>query len=248
MILKDNNYIRFVILIILIFFQSCTENHKRNAIISKEIFEKKDSVKDKTFPKKRKKKTYKIDYDTSKWTDIKVVAPKIKVNIKYATKDNFVGEKMYDCGRCLLRPKVAKAIAKANQILLQKGYRLKMWDCYRPRPYQQRLWNKMPNASYVTPPKKGSMHNRGIAVDLTIVDKNGKELDMGTPYDFFGKAAHTDHFDLPENVLKNRTLLRETMESVNFKGIRTEWWHFYYRANLSLYPLDDYVWECETSF
>ncbi len=196
-------------------------------------------------PKKKKRKLYKIDYDTSKWTDIKVVAPKIKVNIKYATDDNFVGEKMYDCGRCLLRPKVAKAVANANAILNKKGYRLKMWDCYRPRPYQQRLWDKMPNASYVTPPKKGSMHNRGIAVDLTIIDQNGEELDMGTPYDFFGKEAHTDNFNLPKNVLENRKLLQQTMESVNFKGIRTEWWHFSYRADLNLYPLDDYVWECE---
>ncbi len=119
---------------------------------------------------------------------------------------------------------------------------LKMFDCYRPRPYQQRLWDKVPNPDYVTPPAKGSMHSRGAAVDLTIVDAQGKELDMGTPYDFFGKEAHYDYTQLPAAVLANRRLLRQTMEAVGFRGIRTEWWHFSYQGKN--YELSDYVWPC----
>ena len=166
----------------------------------------------------------------------------IRLDIRYATTDNFTKSKIYDCPRCLLRPEAAAAIVKAHKTLQKKGFGLKMFDCYRPRPYQQRLWDKVPDPNYVTPPTKGSMHSRGAAVDLTIVDAQGRELNMGTAYDFFGVAAHTDHTNLPAKVLTNRRLLRETLEAVGFKGIRTEWWHFSYQGKS--YPLSDYVWPC----
>jgi zinc D-Ala-D-Ala dipeptidase len=164
------------------------------------------------------------------------------IDIKYATKDNFTKKVIYPCGKCYLRPLAATAIFKANTILKEKyGYKLKMFDCYRPRPAQQRLWDVVPNPDYVTPPAKGSMHNKGLAVDLTIVDKNGKELDMGTPYDFFGEKAHTDNLTLPKNVLENRTILKDVMKSVGFDGIRTEWWHFSYKTTAGL---SSWEWAC----
>ena len=175
--------------------------------------------------------------------DVTKLDPSILLDIKYATSDNFTKTKIYDCPLCLLRPEAAEAVVKAHKALKKEGLGLKMFDCYRPRPYQQRLWDKVPNPDYVTPPAKGSMHSRGAAVDLTIVDAEGKELDMGTPYDFFGPAAHTDNYKLPKKVLANRKLLRETMESVGFKGIRTEWWHFSYQGKK--WPLSDYVWPCD---
>jgi len=177
------------------------------------------------------------------FSDVAALDPSIKLDIRYATADNFTKSKIYDCPRCLLRPEAAKALVKAHKALQKKGLGLKMFDCYRPRPYQQRLWDKVPNPDYVTPPAKGSMHSRGAAVDLTIVDEKGNELDMGTPYDFFGKEAHTDNMNLPAPVLANRRLLRETLEAVGFKGIRTEWWHFSFQGKN--YPLSDYVWPCE---
>jgi D-alanyl-D-alanine dipeptidase len=177
------------------------------------------------------------------FSDVAALDPSIKLDIRYATADNFTKSKIYDCPRCLLRPEAAKALVKAHKALQKKGYGLKMYDCYRPRPYQQRLWDKVPNPDYVTPPAKGSMHSRGAAVDLTIVDKQGKELNMGTPYDFFGKEAHTDNTNLPAQVLTNRRLLREALEAVGYKGIRTEWWHFSYQGKK--YPLSDYVWPCD---
>lgn len=179
----------------------------------------------------------------SGFSDVAALDPSIKLDIRYATADNFTKSKIYDCPRCLLRPDAAKALVKAHKALQRKGFGLKMFDCYRPRPYQQRLWDKVPNPDYVTPPAKGSMHSRGAAVDLTVVDKNGKELDMGTPYDFFGKEAHTDNMNLPAQVLANRRLLRDALEAVGFKGIRTEWWHFSFQGKN--YPLSDYVWPCE---
>ncbi len=176
------------------------------------------------------------------FSEVTALDPTIRLDIRYATANNFTKSKIYDCPRCLLRPEAAKALVKAHKALQKNGYALKMFDCYRPRPYQQRLWDKVPNPDYVTPPAKGSMHSRGAAVDLTIVDKEGKELDMGTPYDFFGKAAHTDHTNLPAAVLANRKMLRQALEAVGFKGIRTEWWHFSYQGKD--FPLSDYVWPC----
>jgi D-alanyl-D-alanine dipeptidase len=168
--------------------------------------------------------------------------PSIHLDIRYASSNNFTKSKIYDCPACLLRPEVADALVKVNRSLKAKGFALKMFDCYRPQPFQQRLWDKVPNPNYVTPPAKGSMHSRGAAVDLTIVDASGKELNMGTEFDFFGPEAHTDNTSLPAEVLKNRQLLRETMEAFGFKGIRTEWWHFSYQ--LKKYSLSDYVWPC----
>ena len=182
------------------------------------------------------------DYDTSLWTELVQINSDIRLDLRYATANNFVKSQLYECGRCLLRPEVAEAVVKAHQILSRQGIGLKMYDCYRPRPVQQKLWDIVPNASYVTPPAKGSMHNRGCAVDLTLVDGEGNELDMGTEFDFFGKAAHHTTLDLPEEVLANRRLLKETMASVGLKSIRTEWWHYSYPG--CSYALSDMLWEC----
>ena len=178
----------------------------------------------------------------SGFVEVKTLDSSIQLDIRYATANNFTKAKIYDCPRCFLRPDAAKAIAKAQRLLQREGLRLKLFDCYRPRPYQQRLWDKVPNPNYVTPPAKGSMHSRGAAVDLTLVDAQGKELDMGTPYDFFGPQAHSDYTQLSAKVLANRRLLRRTLESVGFQGIRTEWWHFSFKGKT--FPLSDAVWNC----
>ncbi len=183
-----------------------------------------------------------IDYDTTQWTEITRLDPTILLDLRYATTNNFVSEKMYNCGRCFFRVAVAKALVKANTALKKQGLSLKMYDCYRPRPIQWKLWNKVPDPRYVADPRKGSMHNRGMAADLTIVDKDGKELDMGTDFDFFGKEAYHAYTDLPQQVLDNRKLLLNTMASVGMKHTTTEWWHYSYRKKT--FPIDDWVWEC----
>ncbi len=166
------------------------------------------------------------------------------VDIKYATVDNFTKKQIYDCGKCYLRPEAASLLVKINDELKEKySYRIKVFDCFRPKPYQQRLWDIVPDPDYVTPPNKGSMHSRGLAVDLTIVDKKGLDLDMGTAYDFFGKEAHQDYKGHSSEINKNRSLLKSTMEKYGFKSIRTEWWH--YSLNTKTYPLDEWVWDCE---
>lgn len=187
--------------------------------------------------------TPRFDYDSTKWLDILDIEPSILIDIKYATTHNFVEEKMYDCGRCFLRPEVAKAVAVAHKELQEIGLGFKMYDCYRPRPFQQRLWDKVPDARYVTPPDKGSMHNRGAAVDLTIVDAGGKELAMGTGYDYFGKEAYHTYTDHSDTIQANRDLLKEILAKYGFKHIRTEWWHYSYQ--LKSYALSDWVWNCD---
>jgi len=184
----------------------------------------------------------KLDYQPHLWTEISSLDSTIILDLRYATVNNFVKEQMYDCGRCFLRPKVARRVFRAHQILQKKGYGLKMFDCYRPRPIQQKLWDKVPNANYVTPPSKGSMHNKGAAVDLTIVNIDGDELYMGTEFDYFGEEGHHTYTDLPEAVLANRRLLKNTMEEVGLAAIRTEWWHYSFKGKA--YPISDWVWEC----
>lgn len=164
-------------------------------------------------------------------------------DLRYATTNNFLKAKVYDCAECYTRVKTAKALLKANTDLIKKGYRIKFFDCYRPNSVQYKMWEIVPNPQYVADPVKGSIHNKGGAVDITLVTLDGKELDMGTDFDFFGKKAYHDNIDLPENVLNNRKLLKETMEAYGFWSIRTEWWHY----NLSTASNDkvaNFKWDC----
>ncbi len=188
--------------------------------------------------------SYPIDFDTLKWVELDRLMPDIIIDLKYATEDNFVEEQMYECPRAFLRPKAANTLAKVQEELKTKGFNLKILDAYRPRPVQQRLWNKVPDRRYVAPPAKGSMHNRGAAVDLTLADMNGNELDMGTAYDYFGREAWPEYQDLPKEVLANRLVLRETMLKYGFNPTRSEWWH--YSMNGTGFGLSDWEWSCVT--
>ncbi|MBK7096771.1 MAG: M15 family metallopeptidase [Saprospiraceae bacterium] len=182
------------------------------------------------------------DYNTDDWEEISFADDSILLDLRYAQTNNFVKKKLYNCPRCFLRPDIAGKLNSVNNDLMKKGYKLKVYDCYRPKPVQEELWKIMPDEDYVAAPWKGSMHNRGIAVDLTIADKNNKELDMGTPFDFFGEEAHFTYTDFPPQVLVNRQLLKSTMEKYGFQSIRTEWWH--YSVSTRSYPISEWQWQC----
>ncbi len=183
-----------------------------------------------------------IDYDSAVWTDVRHLDSNILLDIRYATRFNFVKEVMYECGRCFLRKEVALAVEEIQHSLQEEGLGLKMFDCYRPRPIQRKLWEKVPDPRYVANPEKGSMHNRGSAVDLTIVDLHGNELDMGTAFDYFGPKAYHASTDHPQEVLDNRKKLKNIMEAHGFRPTSTEWWHYSYR--LKSYGLSDWIWPC----
>lgn len=164
-------------------------------------------------------------------------------DLRYATENNFMKAKVYDCAECYTRVKTARALIKANAEFQEKGYKIKFFDCYRPNSVQYKMWAIVPNSQYVANPVKGSIHNKGGAVDITLVTLDGEELDMGTDFDFFGKRAYHDNLDLPQQVLDNRKLLKETMEKHGFWSIRTEWWHY----NLSAGSNDkvaNFKWDC----
>lgn len=162
--------------------------------------------------------------------------------IRYATANNFLGEQLYECPKCLLRPEVAEALLKANHYFCEKGYRIKIYDCYRPLAVQKKMWAKMPRPTYVANPfGNGSVHNRAAAIDITLETLDGCYVEMGTDYDYFGREAHVDNYDLSEEILANRKLLFEGMRRFDFSTIRTEWWHFsfnkYHRFEILDTPL-----------
>lgn len=165
-------------------------------------------------------------------------------DLRYATENNFLKAKVYECAECYTRVKTAKALIKANDAFRSKGLKIKFYDCYRPNSVQYKMWEIVPNPQYVANPVKGSIHNKGGAVDITLVTTSGEELDMGTDFDYFGKRAYHDNLNLPEEILNNRRILKETMEKYGFWSIRTEWWH-YNLSSASNDRIADFKWECK---
>ena len=151
------------------------------------------------------------------FVELKRLEPTLVIELPYATENNFTKEKLYPVERCFLRRKVAESLVAAHRSLADRGLGLKIWDGYRPHSVQYRMWEKAPFPGYVGDPKFGSKHNRGAAVDVTLVDLNtGKELAMPTPYDEFTPRAHRDYFKLPPEVAENRRILQDAMRAHGF--------------------------------
>jgi D-alanyl-D-alanine dipeptidase len=163
--------------------------------------------------------------------------------LRYATQNNFLKTQVYECPQCYTRKKTALALMAANAEFMEKGYRIRFFDCYRPNSVQYKMWEIYPNPQYVANPDKGSIHNRGGAVDITLETLDGVVLDMGTDFDFFGRQAHHDYLDLAGEVVQNRALLKEVMERHGFWSVRTEWWH-YNLGTASRDAVADFKWEC----
>ncbi len=182
-----------------------------------------------------------FDYDTLEWAEI-LPTKNIQLDIRYASINNFTKQQIYDCGRCFLRPSTARKFYRLVDSLSALQYGVKLFDCYRPHAAQNRLWEIVPNPMYVADPKKGSMHNRGLAIDLTLTDFNGSEIDMGTPFDFFGHRAYHDYSDLPDTIYSRRIKLKNLMASFGFQHTRTEWWH--YSDSKDWADISNFEWKC----
>ena len=176
------------------------------------------------------------------WLNISDLDSTIILDIRYAGTNNILNKPLYPCGFCYLREGVANALIRIQNKLQKRGLGLKIFDCYRPVSVQEKLWAAFPDPSYVTPPQKGSMHNRGLAVDVTLVNQHQVELPMGTAFDHFGEKAHHDYTNLPQTILKNRKFLAKIMASEGYGRIRTEWWHYSYRMKIS--PVSNFIWPC----
>lgn len=171
--------------------------------------------------------------------DLESLSTEFSYEIRYATPNNFIGETLYDCPKCLLRPDVAEALLNANQYFCEKGYRIKIYDCYRPLDVQKKMWAKVPRPTYVgNPYGNGSVHNKGAAVDITLETLEGCYVEMGSDYDYFGREAHIDNYNFSAEILANRKLLFEGMRKFGFNSIRTEWWHFSFKRNWSYKTLN----------
>lgn len=175
--------------------------------------------------------------------DIEKTGHSFGLDIRYATQNNFLEEILYDCPKCYLLPEVAEALINAQYYFCDLGYTLILFDCYRPQSVQQKMWDKVPGTIYVADPQRGSVHNRGAAVDITLRKLDGTGVDMGTDFDFFGRAAHSDNYSLAEDVLQNREILHTGMKKFGFTPIQSEWWHFNYLPK-SRSPLLNIPFEC----
>lgn len=164
-------------------------------------------------------------------------------DMRYATENNFLKAKVYDCDECFLRYKTVKSLIAANEKFKLLGYKIKLYDCYRPLDVQKRMWSIVPNPIYVADPNKGSIHNRGGAVDITLVNFEGVELEMGTDFDYFGEEASHNYLELSDEVQHNRRLLREIMESCSFKCFESEWWHYNLQTDEND-KVSNFKWNC----
>ena len=164
--------------------------------------------------------------DAADLVDLEKFIPGIVLDIRYATTNNFTGQKLYPVARCCLRREPAENLKAVQEELRGMGLALKIFDGYRPLSVQRKMWAVYPHPDFVADPAKGSRHNRGAAVDLTLIKLDGAEVPMPTPFDDFTEKAHRNYTNLPPEIIQNRALLETVMQKHNFRGLDTEWWHF----------------------
>jgi len=208
---------------------------------SKPIENRKDLISAKKIKAEKKISALEKKYIAAELIDIHQLDTNIKVDLKYATASNFIKCNVYgDLDKAYLQKDVAEKLANAQKYLDEKkqGYRLIIFDAARPLSVQQKMWDtlKMPPSEkikYLSNPKTGGLHNYGVAVDISILNEKGKELDMGTPFDFMGELASPkcetamlNAGKLTQQQIDNRKLLRSVMNKAGFYAIPYEWWHF----------------------
>ncbi|MBI5066956.1 MAG: M15 family metallopeptidase [Deltaproteobacteria bacterium] len=159
--------------------------------------------------------------------DAGAALPGAVLDLRYAGPRNPAGRPLYPAARCLLLGPVADRLARASAALAARGLRLVIWDCYRPLSVQRELWSLRPDRRYVADPARGSNHNRGAAVDVSLADAGGAPLPMPTDHDAFEVRARPGAADgLSPVQLANRATLRAAMEEAGFAQNRGEWWHY----------------------
>lgn len=154
--------------------------------------------------------------------------PDIYVELMYATDNNFTGVRIYDFTDAYLRYGTVKKLANVQKELKEQGYRLKIWDAYRPFEAQQKLWEVYPDPNYVANPANGmKKHNIGGTVDITMVTADGSVISMPTEFDDFSLKADRDYSDIEdEEAVKNVMILQNAMENNGFTGYQGEWWDY----------------------
>ena len=178
--------------------------------------------------------------DSMRLVDLRKFLPGVMERVHYATEDNFTGRVLYTNPGLYLRKTAAEKLKAVQDSLVKRDLQLVIYDAYRPYRVTREMWKGIEDERYVANPAKGSGHNRGIAVDLTLARySTGELLAMPTGYDNFSDTAHIDFCDLPEAVIENRQMLMGIMEHFGFIPLDTEWWH-YYLPESRPYPLMDF--------
>lgn len=168
---------------------------------------------------------------------VKAYIPDIALDLKYASEENFTGQKIYEFEDVFLRYGTVKKLIKVHSELESMGMGLKIWDGFRPVSAQFALWQVCPDPTYVANPETGhSSHSRGNTVDITLIDENGNELTMPTGFDDFSSLADRDYSDCGETAAENALLLQNVMEKHGFRGYYGEWWHF---SDIDTYPVEE---------
>jgi len=159
--------------------------------------------------------------------EIKKYIPEIILDLRYATTNNFMHRRMYTRAKAYARLPVVKALQQVEAELKMQGLGIKIYDAYRPYSITVNFYEMAPDTNFVADPRKGSKHNRGCAIDLSLINiKTGKELDMPTGFDSFSRKAGANYMDLPPQQIANRELLKTIMAKYGFRVISTEWWHY----------------------
>ncbi len=176
--------------------------------------------------------------DDTELVRIRDYIPTAVISLRYATQDNFIGQKVYAFSDGWLRYGTVKKLSKVCEQLAQYGLGLKIWDAFRPISAQEALWEHCPDTRYVSHPVTGNRnHCRGSAVDVTLIDLyTGRELRMPTGFDDFTELADRDYRDCPAAALENVLFLERIMIQCGFEGGATEWWHY---ADTDSYPVEE---------
>lgn len=148
------------------------------------------------------------------------------LDLAYATPGNFTGHPVYARPICYLHSDAEKCLRRAVELADAQDLRLKVFDGFRPSEAQWVLWNHTPDPDFLADPRRGSPHSRGVAVDLTLVDASGAELDMGTAFDAFTPLSHHGNTEIPKAAQRNRSLLLGLMSAAGWDFYSKEWWHY----------------------
>ena len=150
----------------------------------------------------------------------------VVIDLAYATADNFTGAPIYRRAACYLLPEALAKLERARDLAAAQGLRLKILDAFRPVEAQWALWSHTPDPEFVADPRRGVGHGRGAAVDLTLIDANGVELDLGTGFDDFTPRAHHGDTAISPAAQRHRALLLGLMTAAGWEFYANEWWHY----------------------
>jgi len=179
--------------------------------------------------------------------NLKTFIPGLKLDIRYATRNNFMNAKMYKEARAYLRRPAAIALKRASEQLAPKGLGFIIYDAYRPYSITVKFYALVHDSDFVASPRYGSKHNRGCAIDLGLYSlKTGKILEMPTGFDSFSKKAASAYDSLPPIEIRDRAILSDILVKNGFHPIKTEWWHFDFNDWKSFPPVDISFEELET--